>query len=276
MMLGDQVVGNDSSECVAKLGAVDPELLALVDKDIGPSLLIHTPVMLVGGSLLSYYTPNHASQTCSLVVFLSPPTLVPPLQSTTAVSPGARYDMAYDGSSSFSGVTGRAICYSHLLVPGEGYDTLDTMCFESQNLATWQGALFQAGPFRRVVYAKMSKAMVKSPEYIEKCRDRLAAALDTIATMLDQPEFALPGQGAAANAKPGPTATGITVASLLYPVVFPPEIQRVIFGEGSTVGSLEEMPQALQDEFKRWRATKAGTWCLQYYAAYRLESLSKI
>eukprot|EP00037_Helgoeca_nana_P033755 m.419306 g.419306 ORF g.419306 m.419306 type:complete len:273 (-) comp31442_c0_seq1:206-1024(-) len=208
MMLGDQVVGNDSSECVAKLGAVDPELLALVDKDIG--------------------------------------------------------------------VTGRAICYSHLLVPGEGYDTLDKMCFESQNLATWQGALFQAGPFRRVVYAKMSKAMVKSPEYIEKCRDRLAAALDTIATMLDQPEFALPGQAAAANAKPGPTATGITVASLLYPVVFPPEIQRVIFGEGSTVGSLEEMPQALQDEFKRWRATKAGTWCLQYYAAYRLESLSKI
>ena len=171
-----------------------------------------------------------------------------------------------------TGPTTRSIAYSHLLVEGDGYAAIDRMCFGAQNLAWFQGLLFNVPHVRRMLYGKMRDMMVKSPEFMTGQRQKLSAALEKIEVMLDQPEFALPSD---THTAPGPTATGIAVASLVYPVLFPPELNVVVFGSAADTVALDTMPESLQEEVKEWRKTKVGQWALAYYAAYRLDSLAK-
>lgn len=167
----------------------------------------------------------------------------------------------------------RSIAYSHLLKPGEGQSTLDAACFAAPQVSWWQRAVWSVGFLRRKVYEMMHGGMVRNDEYIEKCRERLRSALIKIEPLLSEPDFALPTNGDSKE-QVGPTVSGIAVASLMYPVIWPPEVEAAVYGDAPHP-TYEDMPQAMRDEIEQWRATPVGRWTLAYYAAYRLPSLEK-
>lgn len=155
------------------------------------------------------------------------------------------------------GPSTRTIVYSHLLVGAAGDEALLKMC-ASPEVPWWQRLLFQKAPFRQKVKEKMHEGMVKSPEHVDACRAALWEALSELEPLLDEEPFA----------GPEPSVAGIALATLLAPVLMPPQY-CVAFYKAELL-PLSEAPAELQEEVRTWRKTRAGSWALEYFARHRL------
>ena len=73
-----------------------------------------------------------------------------------------------------------------------------------------------------------------------------------------------------ARSRPGvtpPSAAAVMLASLLYPLVMPPEYETALYGR--IVTDLAALEPVHREEIEKFRATPAGKWCAAFYAAHR-------
>mmetsp|Transcript_32617 Transcript_32617/g.59611 ORF Transcript_32617/g.59611 Transcript_32617/m.59611 type:complete len:266 (+) Transcript_32617:75-872(+) len=153
----------------------------------------------------------------------------------------------------------RSIVYSYYL-PDDGAALAPLASVA--NMPFLQRTIFGLDGFRGVASKKMYKSMVKSDEYIAKCKQELAVAVQELeGSMIFRSGFTERADGR-------PTANAIAVASLFAPMVSPPNLGAGFFGEGGFPLTYETAPPGFQEEVKRWRATKLGTWTTDVYAKY--------
>mmetsp|Transcript_54408 Transcript_54408/g.151569 ORF Transcript_54408/g.151569 Transcript_54408/m.151569 type:complete len:273 (+) Transcript_54408:56-874(+) len=151
----------------------------------------------------------------------------------------------------------RTIVYSYLLT-SIGEDAFLTL-MQAGGTPWWQRALMRLAGFRNIVRGKMVDTMVKNPDHVNDCRDKLRAAVVELETMLNTEVFHIDGK---------PTASAIAVASLLAPACFPPEYCQAFYGKWPL--PFEDLPAPLREEVTQWRNTQAGKWVLEFYAKHGL------
>lgn len=152
------------------------------------------------------------------------------------------------------GPCARTIFYSYALASGS--EAIFARLWSSSQIPVMQKVLYST-PLRWSVQASLYSNIVESEEHVQQCRESLRAAIDDFEPFLYEPPFA--GKD--------PTVSGIALASLMAPVVLPPEYAISFYKE--TLFNLEGLPPAMQDEVETWRRTPVGAWTLEYYKVHR-------
>lgn len=153
------------------------------------------------------------------------------------------------------GPCARTIAYSHLLAD-EGDAAFLKACTPAK--VPWmQRWAMASSPFRWKVKAALREGLVRSQGHVEDCRTRLRTALTEFEAFLYMPPYA----------DAGPTVAAVALASLMAPLVLPPNY-AVTFYEGPML-EMEDLPPAMREEVAAWRNTPVGAWTLEYYKAHR-------
>jgi len=152
------------------------------------------------------------------------------------------------------GPTTRTIFYIHSL-PATG-EQLFARVWSSTAVPLWQRALYWT-PMRGQVKSRMFGMMVKSEEFVEESREKLRSAIAHFEPLLTQAPYA---SGEL-------TAAGIALASMMAPVVVPPEYAISFYGE--PLFRPEDMTPACREEIETWRKTPLGAWTLEYFRLHR-------